>query len=81
MPDVLFDVRVYHEANDEILFVSVPLLYEFDDCSDVQYHFAQLLAVPLVPPPLMDVEVEDLRDVEAVVLVVHVVFDLMLQHP
>jgi hypothetical protein len=27
------------------------------------------------------VEVEDLMDVEAVVLVVHVVFDLMLQHP
>ena len=81
VPDVLFDVRVYHEVNDDFLFVSVPLLYEFDDCSDVLFHFVQLLAVPLVPPPLMDVEVEDLRDVEAVVLVVHVVFDLMLQHP
>jgi len=46
VPDVLFDVQVYHEVNDEILFVLVPLLYEFDDCLDVRFHFEQLLEVP-----------------------------------
>ena len=80
VPDVLLDVRVYHGVNGEILFALVPLLL-FDDCSDVLFHFGLLLEVPLTPLPQTDVEVEDPRDAEAVVLVVHVVFDLMLQHP